>query len=159
VIIGIVAIAKNFAIGKDGKLPWHYPEDLKFFKETTTGHAIVMGSRTWRSIGKPLPKRLNVVLSRSGIVEPLADVMQLSDTEEVLDLSRYLTRDMYIIGGASVFKTFADMIDRWIVTEVPLEVEDADVFMPRNFLDGFSEVQSFGLGSGLNVRVMQRNAT
>ena len=155
-IIGIVAIDKNFAIGKDGKLPWHYPADLKFFKETTTGHAIVMGSNTWRSIGRPLPKRLNVVLSTSGIIDPLPDVMQLSDMEEVIDLARYLTRDMYIIGGAAVFKSFADVIDRWIVTEVPVEVEDADVFMPANFLDGFSEIQSFGLGSGLNIRVMQR---
>ena len=157
-IIGIVAIDKNFAIGKDGKLPWHYPADLKFFKETTTGHAIVMGSNTWRSIGRPLPKRLNVVLSASGMIDPLPDVMQLSDMEEVIDLSRYLTRDMYIIGGAAVFKSFADVIDRWIVTEVPIEVEDADIFMPSNFLENFAEIQSFGLGSGLNVRVMQRKA-
>jgi len=70
VIIGIVAIAKNYAIGKDGKLPWHYSSDLKFFKETTAGNAVVMGSNTWRSIGKPLPNRLNVILSRSGLDLP-----------------------------------------------------------------------------------------
>lgn len=64
-IIGIVAIAENYAIGKDGKLPWHYSSDLKYFKETTTGNLIVMGARTWNSIGKPLPNRLNVVLSRT----------------------------------------------------------------------------------------------
>ncbi len=64
-IIGIVAVAKNFAIGKDGKLPWHYSADLKFFKETTLNHAIVMGFNTWNSIGKPLPKRLNIVLSQN----------------------------------------------------------------------------------------------
>jgi dihydrofolate reductase len=56
-IIGIVAIAQNYAIGKDGKLPWHYPADLKFFKQTTTNHAVVMGFNTWKSIGKPLPNR------------------------------------------------------------------------------------------------------
>ena len=56
-IFAIIAIAKNYAIGKDGKLPWHYPADLKFFKETTTGHAVLMGSHTWDSIGRPLPNR------------------------------------------------------------------------------------------------------
>ncbi|HCA57471.1 MAG TPA: dihydrofolate reductase, partial [Blastocatellia bacterium] len=69
-LIGIVAIAENFAIGKGGKLPWHYPADLKFFKETTTGNAVVMGRTTWDSIGRPLPNRLNIVLSRSGSIEP-----------------------------------------------------------------------------------------
>lgn len=158
-IIGIVAIAKNFAIGKNGKLPWHYSADLKFFKETTTGHAIVMGSRTWESIGKPLPKRLNVVLSRKGMDQPSPEVMQLGDSEEVIDLAQYLTRDMFIIGGAAVFETFAEVIDRWIVTTVPIEVPDADVFMPLDFLDAFDEAERFTLGEGLIVRVMDRKAT
>ena len=63
-IIGIVAIAQNFAIGKGGKLPWHYSSDLKFFKETTIGNAIVMGRKTFDSIGKALPNRLNIVLKK-----------------------------------------------------------------------------------------------
>ena len=157
-IIGIVAIAKNFAIGKDGKLPWHYSADLKFFKETTTGHAIVMGSNTWRSIGKPLPNRLNIVLSRSGNFEPMREVMQLSDKDEVLDLAQYLTRDLYVIGGASVFEAFADVIERWVVTDIPVEVEDADVFMPSDFLERFEETETRDLEDGLRVRVMQRKA-
>lgn len=157
-IIGIVAIAKNFAIGKDGKLPWHYPADLKFFKEMTTGQCVVMGSKTWASIGKPLPNRLNVVLSRSGDIEPHPDIMQLAETEEVLDLAQYLVRDVYIIGGAKIFESFADVIERWLVTDVPVAVEDADVFMPRDFLDGFEQVDSRDLGNGLKVRIMQRKA-
>ncbi|HSK71207.1 MAG TPA: dihydrofolate reductase, partial [Pyrinomonadaceae bacterium] len=68
-IIGIVAIAQNYAIGRGGKLPWHYSADLKFFKETTLNNAVVMGFNTWKSIGKPLPKRLNIVLSRSAEIE------------------------------------------------------------------------------------------
>ncbi|MEO6049901.1 MAG: dihydrofolate reductase, partial [Pyrinomonadaceae bacterium] len=92
-IIGIVAISKNFAIGRGGKLPWHYGADLKFFKATTTGNAIVMGANTWRSIGKPLPDRLNIVLSRSGKVEAPPDVMKLSSKSEVLELAKYLNRD------------------------------------------------------------------
>ena len=155
-IIGIVAIAKNFAIGKDGKLPWHHSADLKFFKQTTTGNAVVMGANTWRSIGKPLPDRLNVVLTRSsGLVTP-SEVMKLESVDEVLDLAKYLNRDVYIIGGAKVFAAFADHIDRWIVPTVPDEVEDADTFMPADFLDGFEESDSIDLGDGLTVKILRR---
>jgi dihydrofolate reductase len=151
-IIGIVAIAKNFAIGKDGKLPWHHSADLKFFKQTTTGNAVVMGANTWRSIGKALPDRLNVVLTHSsGLVTPSA-VMKLESVDEVLDLAKYLNRDVYIIGGAKVFAAFADHIDRWIVTTVPDEVEDADTFMPEDFLDGFNEQKFTQLTDDLVVR-------
>ena len=61
-IIGIAAVSKNNAIGKGGKLPWHYSADMKFFRETTTGHAVVMGQKTWLTLGKPLKNRLNIVL-------------------------------------------------------------------------------------------------
>lgn len=153
-IIGIVAIAKNFAIGKDGKLPWHHSADLKFFKETTTGHAVVMGANTWRSIGKPLPNRLNVVLSGSSSVTPPAEVMRLSSKEEILDLAQYLNRDVFIIGGAKVYAEFADVIEKWIVTYVPDEATDADTFMPRDFLAGFEEVESRDLGDGIHVKIL-----
>src|SRR5687768_17589244 len=92
-IIGIVAIARNFAIGKDGKLPWHYSADLKFFKQTTVNNAIVMGFNTWKSIGKPLPKRLNIVLSRSQTIENQPEVLLLRGVEETLALSKYLSGD------------------------------------------------------------------
>jgi len=157
-IIGIVAISKNFAIGKDGKLPWHYPADLKFFKETTTGNAIVMGSNTWRSIGKALPYRLNVVLSRTGEVETPAAVMKLSSEDEVVELAKYLNKDVFIIGGAKTFADFAGVIDKWIVTEVPLTIEGADTFMPANFLDDFELQGTFGLGEELEVKILHRRA-
>jgi dihydrofolate reductase len=156
-IIGIVAIARNYSIGKDGKLPWHYPADLKFFKETTTGNAIVMGANTWRSIGKPLPGRLNIVLSRSG-VEPLTDALRLASINEVLTLSKYLDSDTYIIGGAKTFTAFADVIDKWLVTEVPLEVEDADVFMPSDFLSGFEQANKHQLSDSLVVKTYIKKA-
>ena len=106
-IIGIVAIAKNFAIGKDGKLPWHYSADLKFFKQTTTGNAIVMGRKTFESIGKPLPNRLNIVLSRSSNIETCPNLIWLKNIEEVIALSQYLKGDLFIIGGAEIYKSFA----------------------------------------------------
>lgn len=155
-LIGIVAIAENFAIGKGGKLPWHYPADLKFFKETTTGNAVVMGMNTWRSIGRPLSNRLNVVLSRSGSIEPQPGVILLRSRQEVLSLAGFLRCDVYIIGGAKTYENFADSIDKWIVTEIPETVEDADVFMPRNFLEGFDENERSELGEGLVVRTFRR---
>jgi len=155
-IIGIVAISTNYAIGKDGKLPWHHSADLRFFKETTTGNAVVMGSNTWRSIGKPLPNRLNIVLSRSRALELPADVRKLSDVNEVVALSKDLDSDIYIIGGAKIFEAFADLIDKWIVTVVPDEVDDADTFIPENFLDGFGVEETKDLGDGLNVKILHR---
>jgi dihydrofolate reductase len=155
-IIGIVAIAKNYAIGKDGKLPWHYSADLKFFKKTTTGNAVVMGSNTWKSVRKPLPNRLNIVLSRSENIEHQPNVLLLRSKEETLALSNYLNCDVFIIGGAKTFETFADVIEKWVVTEVPLSVEDADTFMPKNFLDGFHADTSTDLGEGLIVSEFSR---
>lgn len=155
-IIGIVAIAQNFAIGKNGKLPWHYSADLKFFKQTTLGNALVMGSRTWRSIGKPLPGRLNVVLSRSEIPEAHSGAVFLRQSDEVLTLSAYLNCDIFIIGGAKTFETFAEAIEKWIVTTVPTDVADADTFMPDDFLKGFVEADSAEIGDGLHVHTYIR---
>jgi dihydrofolate reductase len=151
-ITGIVAIAKNFAIGKDGKLPWHYPADLKFFKETTVGNAVVMGFHTWESIGKPLPKRLNIVLSRNANLENRSDVLLLRSKEEVLALSKYLKGDLFIIGGAKTYENFADVIEKWIVTEVPDEAQDADTFMPKDFLNEFELQEIIELDNDLRVK-------
>jgi len=155
-IIGIVAIARNFAIGKNGKLPWHYPADLKFFKQTTLGHAVVMGFHTWDSIGKPLPKRLNIVLSRNSIVENQPNVLLLRSREEVLALADYLNGDLFIIGGAETYKNFADTIEKWIVTKVPETIEDADTFMPENFLDNFNLRETKELAGDLRVKIYSK---
>lgn len=155
-IIGIVALAKNYAIGKDGKLPWHYPADLKFFKQTTTGNAIVMGWNTWRSIGRPLPGRLNIVLTRNGQIDTHSDLRLMRTEEEVLKLAREYDGDVFIIGGSKTYESFAGEIDKWLVTRVPIEVEDADTFMPSDFLDGFEVRDRTDLGDGLTVEVFRR---
>lgn len=157
VIIGIVAIAKNFAIGKDGKLPWHYPADLKFFKQTTSGNAVVMGVNTWKSIGKPLPNRLNIVLSRTANIENQPGVLLLRSAEEVSALAKYLNGDLFIIGGAKTYETFGDAIEKWIVTEVPDEAENADTFMAKDFLNGFRLKDKIPLENDLQVKVFVRN--
>lgn len=155
-IIGIVAVAKNNAIGKDGKLPWHYSADLKFFKETTTGHAVVMGFNTWRAIRKPLPNRLNIVLSRSAQLEDDANLLFLRSKDQVIKLSEFLKCDLFIIGGAKTYAEFADVIDKWIVTQVPVEVEDADTFMPPDFLGGFQTVETKEISDGLIIETFRR---
>jgi dihydrofolate reductase len=155
-IIGIIAVAENMAIGKDGKLPWHYSADLKFFKQTTLNNCVVMGYNTWLSLGKPLTNRLNIILSRSKTIENQANVVLLRSKEEVSAMANYLKSDLYVIGGAKTYLEFADMIDKWIVTEIPLIVEDADVFMPKDFLDGFQVVEKTQLEDNLNVKIYKK---
>jgi len=155
-IIGIVAIAKNYAIGKDGKLPWHYSADLKFFKETTNGNAIVMGSNTWRSIGKPLPNRLSVILSRTNDIETQPNVVVVRGKAEVIALANFLKGDLFVIGGAMTFNNLADAIEKWFVTEVPDIVEEADTFMPKDFLDRFQLSETRELEGHLTVKTFSR---
>lgn len=155
-IIGIVAVDRNGAIGKGGTLPWHYSADLRFFKRQTTGHACVMGHRTWRSLKKPLKDRLNIVLSRSSEVEPQESVIMLRDRLSVLSLKAYLGCDLFIIGGEQVFRAFLGDIERWVVTEVPLTVEGADTFMPKGYLEGFTPVDSLSLEENLRVTFYER---
>ena len=156
-IIGIIAISRNYAIGKDGKLPWHYPADLKFFKQTTTGHAVVMGRNTWESIGRPLPNRLNIVLTRRGDIEETDGVRVARSKDDVLKYAAEIKDDIFIIGGAGTYKTFENEIDKWYATEVPMVVEDAVTFMPKDFLEGFRSTDEIELGDGLKVRVFQRS--
>jgi dihydrofolate reductase len=155
-IIGIVAVAENLAIGKGGKLPWHYPADLKHFKQTTTGNAIVMGSNTWRSIGQPLTNRMNIVLSRRAQLDTADNLIFLRNEDEAADLSKFLSGDLYVIGGAHIYEAFAPLMDSWIVTEIPETIEDADVFMPADYLDGFQLADAGELEGGLVVKRYER---
>jgi dihydrofolate reductase len=155
-IIGIAAVDRQGAIGKGGKLPWHYSADMKFFRETTTGHAVVMGRKTWRTIGKPLKNRLNIVLSRDPSIEPQESLIVLSDVDSVLSLNESLTTDLFVIGGGQIYEAFLPRIERWIITEVPLTVDKADAFMPQGYLDGFKERDSRPIGDGLKVKYYER---
>jgi dihydrofolate reductase len=154
-IIGIVAVAENFAVGKNGTLPWHYSADLKFFKQTTSGNAIAMGRKTFDSIGKALPNRLNIVLSRSSQVID-GNVFSAKSKDEVLSLNKYLNCDLFVIGGASIYSEFADVIEKWIVTEIPQTVENADAFMEPNFLDNFEITETKTLDGELNVKIYRK---
>ena len=155
-IIGIVAVDRNLAIGKEGKLPWHYSSDLKFFKQTTIGNAVVMGSRTWQTLRKPLPQRMNLVLTTKADPAVVDSVTRLPTVGAVLTLAQTLTTDLFVIGGARVYEAFLPHIDRWIVTEIPLSVAGADTFVPRDFLDGFELYELRQLNEGLRVKFYER---
>src|SRR5258706_9773892 len=157
-IIGIVAVDQNLAIGKDGRLPWHYSADMKFFKQTTMGNAVVMGRRTRLTLKGPLKDRQNIVLSHDPNVQTNDGVVVKRDVEAVLDLMQNVDSDLYVIGGAQVYESFRPHLDRWIVTEIPLTVEGADTFMPANFLDGFEMFELRQLDEGLRVKFYERKA-
>ena len=154
-IIGIVAVDRNLAIGKGGKLPWHYSADMKFFKETTIGNTVVMGRRTWLTLKGPLPDRQNIVLSRDRNL-PTDTLIVMSDVESVLDFARQQEGHLFVIGGAKVYESFLPHIQRWIVTQVPLAVEGTDTFMPSNFLDGFELYELRQLDEDLRVKFYER---
>jgi dihydrofolate reductase len=156
-IIGIAAVDRKGAIGKGGKLPWHYSSDMKFFRETTTGHAVVMGRKTWLTLGKPLKNRLNIVLSRDPSIEPQESLLVLTDIDSVISLNNSLATDLFVIGGAQIYGAFLPHIEKWIITEVPLTVSGADAFMPKGYLDGFKATDSKPLGEGLVVKYYQRS--
>ena len=125
----IVAMSLNRAIGKDNKLPWHLPEDLKWFKKLTTGHVIIMGRKTWDSIGKPLPNRESIVVSRTD-VPGIRTVRTLNEINPNAD-----AREYFIIGGAQLFKEALPLCSDLYLTLVKREVE-GDVFL-GSFEDRF----------------------
>lgn len=155
-ITAIIAIAENHAIGRNGKLPWHYSADLKFFKQTTIGHAIVMGRSTWESIGRPLPNRLNIVISRSAEITESENIRVFKSKEEVLEFIKTLDTEVFIIGGAKTYEAFADVTDQWLVTRIPEIIEDADTFVENDFLEGFTLKETRTLEGDLIVETYER---
>lgn len=128
-IIIIAAIGKNNELGKDNKLLWHLPSDLKFFKEKTLGKTVVMGKNTFESLPKILPNRKSVVLSHIEMNLP-SDVIVFYDFKELLNYIKTVEDDVYIIGGAQMYKQFLELSDMMYLTEVDKSCE-ADVFFPE----------------------------
>ena len=130
----IAGIDPNRVIGKDGWLPRHYKADLKFFKRTTTDCPIVMGRWTYQSIGRPLPKRTNIILSTSLTA---ADCPWCTVYTSIADiLTRYREdykgdKPLMIIGWATLYEQFLDIADKLILTKIPEVVSDADTWFPR----------------------------
>lgn len=134
-IKAIVAYDKNNAIGKNNQLPWKLKDDLKHFKKVTKDSIVVMGRKTYESIGKPLPGRINVVLSRSDNFNPEGVEVCISK-QEVLDfINAYYHKDVFIIGGQQIYELFEDEIQMIYTTEVGCEIENADAHFNLSFDD------------------------
>ena len=113
----IVAYDKNLAIGKDNTLVWRQSADLKRFKELTSGHTVVMGRKTFESIGKPLPNRRNIVITRQDIkIDGVEIINSIDDIKNIKE-------DIFIIGGGEIYKSFLILADRIFVTEIDCEIE------------------------------------
>ena len=125
-LIAIVAMSANRVIGREGKLPWHYPEDLKFFKRTTLGHPILMGRATFDSIGRPLPGRQNIVLSRT--MAPREGVTVIREISELTQVCGE-AETIFVIGGARVFEELLPQCDGLYLTYITKDYE-GDVLLP-----------------------------
>ncbi|MDB4942442.1 MAG: Dihydrofolate reductase [Labilithrix sp.] len=125
----VVAMADDRAIGKDGQVPWRIPEDLRFFKNVTMGHAIVMGRKTWDEVGRPLPGRRNLVVSRTpGLRLEGAEVF--GSLEEAVMAARASDPEPFVIGGSHLYAAALPIATRLYLTEVHRTVEGADTFFP-----------------------------
>ncbi len=127
----IVAMDQNSAIGKDNALPWHIPADLKYFKSITMGKPILMGRKTYQSIGRPLPGHENIVLTRdtNWHADGVTIIHHVDDVASLVQGGA----ELMVIGGAEIYRAMMDKADRLYITEVDLEVE-ADTYFPP--LDG-----------------------
>ncbi len=139
----VVAVAENGVIGADGDIPWDYPEDLARFKETTMGHPVIMGRRTFESIlerlGEPLPGRTNIVLSTQDLDLPEDAVQAGSVTEAIETAEETGSAVAYVVGGADVYRQFLPRANRLIWTEIH-ESYDGDTCFPTFDRDAWTEV-------------------
>lgn len=129
----IAAMDDNRLIGRENDIPWHLPDDLKFFKDITSGSTVVMGRKTFESIGRPLANRKNIVLSKSPFEHE--EVKWLSSVEDVLDLNE----DLFIIGGSQIYEQFLPFAETLYLTEVHHEFE-GDTYFPNIDLSDWTKV-------------------
>ena len=125
----VVAMGKNREIGVDNQLLWHLPKDLKHFKEITSGHPIVMGRKTYESIGKPLPNRTNIVVSRKKDWFE-EGILIVGSLKEALKFAKKIDENVFILGGGNIYEQTIDLVDKLEVTLVDAEL-NADTFFPK----------------------------
>ena len=130
-ISAIVAMSENRVIGKGNRLPWRLPEDLKRFKELTVGNVVIMGRKTFESIGKPLPQRENVVITRQKEVS-YSGVHMAHSLEEALKWAEGRSKEIFIIGGEEIYRLALPYLDRLYLTLVQAQIE-GDAFFPEEF--------------------------
>ena len=150
----ILAVARNGVIGKGGALPWHLSEDLRHFKKTTMGHAVIMGRKTYDSIGRPLPKRRNVVVSNKPAAT-FPGCETAGTLEEAIALARKTDPCPFVIGGASLYERALPLATEIHLTMIDEDVE-GDVYFRADLTD-FEEVETrAGQTPGLAFRFLRR---
>ncbi|MFB6294445.1 MAG: dihydrofolate reductase [Candidatus Nanohaloarchaea archaeon] len=141
-LVAIAAVAENNVIGKDGGIPWDYPEDLQHFKETTKESPVIMGRGTWESFDHgPLPDRTNIVISHDELEHD--GIVNVHSLDDAVDAAADTGSDIaYVIGGESIYRQFLeqDMLDEMIITEIP-ERPDGDTYFPEWDEDKWREVE------------------
>ena len=147
-LTAIVAMTPERVIGRAGTPPWHLPEDLAFFKRTTSGHPIVMGRKTYESIGRPLPKRRNIVLTRDRSWS--ADGVEVIHSPEDLEKLPGLDERTFIIGGAEIYAAFMPRLDDLLVSHV-FEAHQGDTHFPQ-FESDFPESELLETHDAFEVR-------
>lgn len=130
IISAIVAMSQNRVIGKHNKIPWYLPADLKYFKRTTIDHHIILGRKCYESIGRPLPKRTNIIITRNKAFEAEGCVV-VNSIEDALRYSRNQEQsEVFIVGGGQIYEQSMKLWDRLYLTEVETEV-DGDIYFPK----------------------------
>ncbi len=140
-ISAIVAMSENRVIGRNNQLPWHLPADLKHFKMITTGHAIIMGRKTFDSIGKPLPNRTNIIITRNRSFTASGCIITTSIDEAIQKAVDESSKEIFIIGGTDIFIQSMPYISRLYLTIVHDSFE-GDVFFPELNMNEWKEIES-----------------
>lgn len=125
----LVAVSENNVIGVDNQLPWHLPVDLKYFKQLTVDHSIIMGRKTFESIGKPLPNRRNLVITGNGNWQQ-EGVERFASIQEALATCNH-EQEVFIIGGGMIYKESIELADKLYITRVRTRVEHGTAFFPE----------------------------
>ena len=125
----VAAIASNNVIGKENSLPWNIPEDLKRFKQMTSGHTILMGRKTFDSIGRPLPNRQNIVMTKDKNFEQ-EGIKVVNDFDEALELIKESNEDVFVIGGSKIYELFEPVANSLAITRILKDFE-GDAFFPN----------------------------
>ena len=123
----IAAVGRNFELGKNNDLIWHFKQDMKFFKETTLGHTVIMGRKTFESLPKALPNRLNVVITSDSSYSE-ENIVVVSSVEQALKYCN--NEEAFVIGGGMIYKEFLPFADKLYLTEIEDSRENADTYFP-----------------------------
>lgn len=126
----IAALSDNHVIGHDGKIPWRLPEDMKLFKRLTTGNTVVMGRKTYESMGKPLPNRNNIVLSSSLLASSSQGIIVCKTLEDALRVAEPFNKEVFMIGGSKVYEQSLSLAQRMYLSYVQGNYE-GDAFFPK----------------------------